>query len=947
MSVVSVEARSFILALFIRDDGERFLLGDNGYDFIDSQLHFTANAIENDEVQKQGTDGVLVAGQVRRASVQTFDGYIGDATTPKSKIEQMRRDFFAFFAKGHHFRVIYVDCNRSAWQRKGGYLVDAPEAKELWQIHPEYHVGLNFEDVNYYEYDENAEGEEILANVLSVPISSEIEGGLEWDEDGAISVLPYGDSKTATGKSISVSDAVEAPLSDFKLKGETSQQTYTGKNLWGAEEHGSINENTGEDVYNANRWRTVGYVPVESNTAYTLSSNAPSDIWYIFCFYDSGKNFISGVAVYGGSQTQTTPANCKFMRCVICDTASIKTTERQLEKGSTATAYEPYVGGVPAPNPDYPQAVQTVTGENVVKITGKNLWGGFASDFSKTSNGIAFVNKADGTITANGTATGTALSLFSSDAASQNRFIMLSAGNYIISGATDVVRLEVINTSGGVVADTSGTIAGAKAFSISAPTQVAVRAKMGITAVANNVTIKPMLELGSTATPFEPYQGQSYEVNLGKNLFDKDDASEVINAYIDTSAHKIATGNNYRTAFIQCEPNTTYTISKTLSARFIIATTTDLPANNVSVSQDIAKNTDTTYTITTNSTAKFLCVFLYHSSYDTLTPEQILATLQIEKGSTATDYAPYFTPIELCKIGDYQDSIYKSDGKWYVHKEVDHTLYTGNVLGIAANQGSGETTASATGAFFIWVGYAGLMSENLGTLNGGAISGNADANAMTNGTFATRSGTPDRLYFRNTAYIGKTGNEMKAILASNSGGASVWYALATPTDTEITNQTLVAQLEAILSQGYTYAGTNNITTVISAGNEQGELEVGYYKGYQDGGYVWEEGGSGGPTTVVNESISAVYPVWTVYGPAQNPILENTTNNTSIEYVGMVADGQTLVIDMGAQTASLDGLNVLSALTGDFIQLEAGTNILLYSASNDAPASEIGWSEIVG
>ncbi|MCP5787220.1 hypothetical protein NL329_30340, partial [Klebsiella pneumoniae] len=28
------------------------------------------------------------------------------------------------------------------------------------------------------------------------------------------------------------------------------------------------------------------------------------------------------------------------------------------------------------------------------------------------------------------------------------------------------------------------------------------------------------LELGSTATTYEPYQGQEYEVNLGKNLLD-------------------------------------------------------------------------------------------------------------------------------------------------------------------------------------------------------------------------------------------------------------------------------------------------------------------------------------------------------------------------------------------------------------------------------------------
>ena len=116
-----------------------------------------------------------------------------------------------------------------------------------------------------------------------------------------------------------------------------------GKNLWGAEKHGNLDENTGQEVANNNRWVTDGYIPVKSNTAYTLSSDA-ENLWYIFCFYDANQNFISGVSYYGHSQTQTTPANCKFVKCVICDTATIKTTQRQLEEGSTATAYEPYQG---------------------------------------------------------------------------------------------------------------------------------------------------------------------------------------------------------------------------------------------------------------------------------------------------------------------------------------------------------------------------------------------------------------------------------------------------------------------------------------------------------------------------------------------------------------------------------------------------------------------------
>ena len=45
----------------------------------------------------------------------------------------------------------------------------------------------------------------------------------------------------------------------------------------------------------------------------------------------------------------------------------------QIEKGSTATSYEPYCGGVPSPNSDYSQAIKTVTGLQVVNIMGKNL----------------------------------------------------------------------------------------------------------------------------------------------------------------------------------------------------------------------------------------------------------------------------------------------------------------------------------------------------------------------------------------------------------------------------------------------------------------------------------------------------------------------------------------------------------------------------------------------
>lgn len=738
MSVVSVKARSFILALFIRDDGERFLLGDNGYEFKDSQLHFAANTIENDEVMKQGADGVIVAGQVRRASVQSFDGFVGDATMAKETIEQMRRDFFAFFVKGHHFRVVYIDCNRNAWQRKGGYLVDAPEVKELWQIHPGYHVGLNFEDVNYYSYDEDSQGEEILSNLVDVPVSTAASGGLVWDEDGAVSEDAEVDYDTetagATGKAIAISDAAEAPLASFRLDGETSQNG--------------------------------------------------------------------------------------------------------------------------TPTPDAPVAVQTVTGENVVKITGKNLLN--AQDTSDRGIVLSY-NTSTGEISFSGTPT-TTYAIFSLPN------IYVGAGTYTISIQSALsfnVGLGFTNASG--ARTVKAMIAGNTTLSITISEYSKVDLYIsGLTSgTAMSAEIFFQLEKGSTATDYEPYQGQSYEVNLGKNLFDVSQALEY--KWLNAATGQVINSNdpNIVSQVFHLEVGKTYVISGIDKLQFNLFSYADSNFSNP-IRQINNSTSVRTYTAETEW-ARF--------SIGGGNAVAIKNNIQFELGSTPTSYAAYFTPIELCKIGNYQDYIYKSGDKWYVRKEV------GKISSYA-----GETIS--------------------------------------------------------TDYISTTG--------SLTTGATVYYALATPTDTEITNEALIEQLEAVLG-GHTYAGANNISTITP--NEQGTLEVGYYTKYQPmvvgGGYVWEAGGSGGATIVVNNSIDNVNPIWKIYGPTMNPQLENSTTGEVIEYVGLIAEGQTLTIDMGEQTASLDGLNVISNLVGDFVSLAPGANRLIYSVSGDAGASEIGWSEIVG
>ena len=186
MNLNDIQTQCFILALFIREDGQRFLLGSGAYEFNKKQLHFAANSYQNDIVEVQGNDGIMLAGQVRRSTTQSFDGYIGDASVAKSDIEQYRRDFFMFFRKNYYYKVVYIFPDGSAIQRQHGFIVDAPEVKELYQVYPDYHVGMNFEDINYYQYAEDSTGKEIFGKTATISLSiGAQDGGVIWDNDGA------------------------------------------------------------------------------------------------------------------------------------------------------------------------------------------------------------------------------------------------------------------------------------------------------------------------------------------------------------------------------------------------------------------------------------------------------------------------------------------------------------------------------------------------------------------------------------------------------------------------------------------------------------------------------------------------------------------------------------------------------------------------------------------
>ena len=74
---------------------------------------------------------------------------------------------------------------------------------------------------------------------------------------------------------------------------------------------------------------------------------------------------------------------------------------------STDESYEPYTGGKPSPNPDYPQEIKSVgdSGSVAVKVTGKNILDMRKSRESITNSGMTYARNADYSFTRTGTAT--------------------------------------------------------------------------------------------------------------------------------------------------------------------------------------------------------------------------------------------------------------------------------------------------------------------------------------------------------------------------------------------------------------------------------------------------------------------------------------------------------------------------------------------------------------
>lgn len=525
---------------------------------------------------------------------------------------------------------------------------------------------------------------------------------------------------------------------DTKYAGDTYQQTYSGKNLFD---------------YNANRYEWHASV-VATSELYSVECTAPQSS-YVFILvpnssdllgktatlcakdvasntsgrggriviYQSSSSSLSSISstailningtgelkdTFTFPNTFDTGKDCFVVGLYAANVysgvqAGEKTTYKylQLEVNSASTNFEPYTGGIPAPNPDYPQDVQVVSGEQTVTISDG---GGQSATYKVDLTGKNIIDGSYDRITSFTRCTGEK---------SGNGFKITSTGQ---SGAV-YATIPVPNYN-------------------------------------------EFLEKTVTLS----YDG------IGSN--------------VNVSCYYLASDG------------------KTPSSSYL---------------SNISSGTSFTFPSSIPAGSTGVCLVFYSSVNNNTTYNNI----QLELGSSPTPYEPHYD-YELCKIGDYQDYIYKSGDDWYVHKECGKVVFDGTE---AWNGGTSTGSPTYLYAYTVDLDSLNLYSARQAFCSHFSIWPNQLATGTEVSYPCLSVVTPTAATYAHIRLmiplaIAANTNALRTWLGSHN--TNLYYVLATSTDTKITDATLIGQLNAVhewlTRYGYSSNVTGNLPLIINQTN---------------------------------------------------------------------------------------------------------------------------------
>ena len=310
-----------------------------------------------------------------------------------------------------------------------------------------------------------------------------------------------------------ITDSSEREIQDLNIYGKTAQMSTRGVNLWSKES---------KITFTATK-QVVFDTPIPAGD-YVVSANVTSNdkdgtvCLMLFYYTDSGSKGANLTRAGRASAKITFTSNVKHVVLYAGQNANGSANDTatfadiQLEKGSTATSYEPYTGGKPSPSPEYPQEIknsgkwneETRKYEVDVKVTGKNLF-----DMNKFIDTCNFTKNEDGTF------------IIDKYVERYDFFIpantILSIEVLKVEDSSGVAALELFYEDGKSMYIGFGQV-GVKTFLIQKDVVY-----IKVLAYRKHEYKYIQLEKGNTATPYEPYKEQSITITSDRPLtkFDK------------------------------------------------------------------------------------------------------------------------------------------------------------------------------------------------------------------------------------------------------------------------------------------------------------------------------------------------------------------------------------------------------------------------------------------
>ena len=182
--------------------------------------------------------------------------------------------------------------------------------------------------------------------------------------------------------------------------------------------------------------------------------------------------------------------------------------------GSEALPYEPYTGEVAGPNPEYPIEINSVgdSGSVEVGVYSKNLF----QVTEATINGVT-LSKYDDYYVLNGTATASG-NFVTSIGYLPAKTYTLSANNPKNNGIQwSLIDVYSANPYS-IIAINDNVNNGKRTVILSESNEYLCRIRIEKDVTYSNFIIKPQLEVGSVATEYEPYKGQSLTLSIENGL---------------------------------------------------------------------------------------------------------------------------------------------------------------------------------------------------------------------------------------------------------------------------------------------------------------------------------------------------------------------------------------------------------------------------------------------